>query len=164
MEASVVKTRLRGTDSSPRLDGFTLVELVVVVLMLGIFVAVAVQRFSISARQAEEAALAADLRRMRDALQFYAAEHNGNYPASLTALARYTSAGGAMSSNKTAFYQYGKYIHQIPPCPVGTHKGATGWGACSNPPGGEAGSPTVGWLYHSASGSVWVNDANYFDM
>ena len=144
--------------------GFTLVELVMVILVLGILSAVAIPRLFKVSKAAEKAAVATNLSRMRDALELYAADHGGNFPGSLTALARYTSASGAMSSNKTATYKYGKYLRRIPPCPAAAHKGAIGWGACTNPPAGEVASPTVGWLYHSASGSVWVNEDEYFDL
>ena len=147
-----------------RRNGFTLVELVVVVLILGILAAVAVPRVLDVAEKAERAAIATDLKTMRDALELYALDHDGKCPGSLTALAKYTSATGAMSSNKSSTYKYGKYLREIPPCPAASHKGARGWGACPNPPTAEAGSPTVGWLYHAASGGVWVNDADYFDL
>lgn len=162
--ANLVKRRRQIVEPRGQSSGFTLTELVVVILILAILAAIAAPRLMNVAADAEKAAVAADLSAMRDALELYAMQHQGKYPGSLTALAKYTSAAGAMSSNKTSNYKYGKYLRKIPPCPVGPHKGATGWGACSNPPAAESGSSTVGWLYHAASGSVWVNYADYFDM
>lgn len=143
--------------------GFTLIELVIVILILGILAATAAPRLLSVASDAEEAAVTTQLAIMRDALDYYASEHAGKYPASLTALVKYTSEAGAMSSNKTSVYKYGKYLEKMPGCPSGPSKGATGWGATSNPPGGASGSSTVGWLYHSLSGGVWVNDADHLD-
>ena len=141
-----------------------MVEVVIVVLILAIIAAVATPKLASVVSSGEESALAADLRAIRNALDYYAIDHLGSYPGALTALAKFTSTSGAMSGTKTSFYKHGKYLDAIPACPVGSHKGATGWGACPNPPAGESGSPTVGWLYNAASGRVWVNDANYFDM
>jgi len=145
-------------------SGFTLVELLIVVVILGILAAAVIPQFANASESAEMAALTSDLRIMREALQRYAIEHDGNFPGSLTAIARFTNKTGTMAGNKTAVYKYGRYIPDIPRCPIGPNKGATGWAAIgNNPPTVASGSPTVGWLYHSASGNVWVNDANHFD-
>jgi prepilin-type N-terminal cleavage/methylation domain-containing protein len=150
--------------SLDRNSAFSLLEVVIVVAIMGILALIAMPRIGNMAANAEQEALLADLTEMRKALDFYAVEHDGNYPGSLVALARYTDGQGAMSSNKTSKYIYGKYLRAIPPCPVGPCKGATGWAAANaNPPTVVSGSSSVGWLYHAATGGVWVNDINHLD-
>lgn len=143
---------------------FTLLELLIVVLILGILAAIVMPSFTSASAQGEEAAVRANLRILRTAMERYRLQHKGSYPTSLTALDRYTSDAGAMSSNKTAVYKFGPYVRKIPRCPTGPNKGATGWGAANaNPPTVVNNLPTVGWLYHWQTGGVWVNDINHLD-
>ncbi len=143
---------------------FTLVELLIVVMILGILAAVVIPQFSDAVEDTEEAAVLSDLAIMREAIQRYALEHKGNFPNVLTALVKYSSEAGAISSNKTAVYKLGPYLKMIPPCPSGPYKGQTGWGAANaNPPTVMNTSGTVGWLYHWTTGGVWPNDSDYFD-
>lgn len=69
----------------PRELGFTLVELMTVILVLMILAGIALPRFQVSIQLAREAALKEDLFRMREAIDLYHRD-KGRYPASLEAL------------------------------------------------------------------------------
>lgn len=145
-----------------RTRGFSLVELVIVIVILGMIAAIAVPRISRATTGMEESALRADLQTLRKAVELYKVDHNGTPPTALHALAMYTSETGAMSNNKTALYKFGKYVREIPPCPVGPNKGATGSAvANATPPTVVSGVSTVGWLYHWQTGGVYVNDEDH---
>jgi general secretion pathway protein G len=73
------------TNARPHARGFTLIELMVVMTIIGILVGIALPQFRAAILQAREAVLKEDLFRMREAIDQYYAD-KGRYPASLEAL------------------------------------------------------------------------------
>ena len=95
MEPSIEIGR-RGTGGS---DGFTLIELMIVVSIIGILATLAVPSYQASVVKAKEAALRQDLSTLRDVLDQHKADQ-GKYPLSLAAL---VSAGYLRGMPKDPF-------------------------------------------------------------
>ena len=95
MERSIEIGR-RGTGGS---DGFTLIELMIVVSIIGILTTLAVPSYQSSVVKAKEAALRQDLSTLRDVLDQHKADQ-GKYPLSLAAL---VSAGYLRGMPKDPF-------------------------------------------------------------
>lgn len=141
--------------------GFSLVELVIVVVIVGLLAAIAIPRFSRGAAGATDSALSGDLTVLRNAIEMYGAEHNGTYPAAATfaaQLTQYSNLAGATSAAKDSDYPYGPYLHAVPALKVGAAVGATGIKAVTAAPTAQDADTTVGWLYNPSTGQVYAND------
>ncbi len=138
--------------------GFSLIELVIVVVIMGVIAAIAIPRLSRGTDGAAESALIADLAVMRKALDLYVTEHTGTLPtlASFEAqMLAYTDPLGNASTTRGGGFTYGPYLRALPPLPLGTKKGKT---AVKGPPANGTGP--YGWVYNQAAGTIVANTAS----
>lgn len=141
---------------------FSLVELIVVIVIIGIIAAMAIPRFSRGTAGASDSALAGNLAIIRNALNIYYAEHNGDYPTQadfVDQLTQYTGLTGGTSTTRDATHPYGPYLMAIPPCPVGDQTDPTAvafftTGAFPDPP---VASDVGGWLFNTTTGEFIAN-------
>lgn len=142
-----------------RRHAFTLVEILIVVVLLAILAAAIVPQFSSSSKDAQESAATFNLQGLRSQLEVYKAQHLGLAPPTLDKLTVRTNAAGT-SGTDAAAYPFGPYMPQVPENPLNQQRGVE---AISAYPPTAVGSSTAGWLYHSTSGNVFLNDAAWLD-
>ena len=100
--------------------GFTLVEILIVVVILGILAAIVIPQFTSASTEAKESALVSDLQAMRSQIELYKIQHNDNLPGEdlsgdfVTAMTTNTDQDG------NAGGRFGPYMRQIPVNPFST--------------------------------------------
>jgi len=146
--------------------GFSLVELVIVVVIIGVIAAIAVPRISRGAKGAGESAVKGSLQAIRNAIDMYAAEHqgalpgaNGLEPTLLDQLTKVTNAAGTPGTG--AGFIYGPYLRRgFSPPQVGPNPTATGVIMTTTVPIATAvneATTTAGWVYNYQTGEFVTN-------
>jgi prepilin-type N-terminal cleavage/methylation domain-containing protein len=136
---------------------FSLIELVIVVVIIGIIAAIAIPRMSRGAAGASDNALVGNLAVLRKAIDLYASEHAGAFPAAdkiVEQLTQYTDQDGNVSVTKTGAFIFGPYIRSIPAITVGPMRGQN---TISDKPGEGA------WLYNATDGTIRANTTTEAD-
>jgi prepilin-type N-terminal cleavage/methylation domain-containing protein len=120
--------------------GFTLIELVVVVMILGILAAVAAPKLLNTSGTASDNAAKESLGVIRDAIERYTAEHGGTIP-----------PGGNQIAFKAAL---APYLRVFPKCPVVNQNDNV---KLTGTAGIMTGGGTEGWQYNTADGGFIIN-------
>ena len=151
--------------SNPRRNqsGFTLVELLIVVIILGILAAVVIPQFNTAAAESKEAALASNLATIRQAIELYKVQLNDSFPGDtiVVQLTTTTDVTGAAGT------KYGPYIRNaFPSNPINSLATVT---TGATMPAAAAGA--TGWVYCTVNGEFRADSTgtgpsgtDYFDL
>lgn len=147
--------------------GFTLIEVLIVVVILGILAATVLPQFTSSSANAKESALRADLAQIRSQISLYKFQHDGVFPNGtadnvVKQLTMASDITGNTAAPGTAGYPYGPYL--MGQLPTNPYNGGSGIlvkaGAISTTdvdPTAVQGSVKVGWIYSTLTGQVIAN-------
>ncbi len=130
-------------------SAFTLVELLIVVIILGILAAIVVPQFTDAATDARLSSLTTNLATIRGQLELYKLQHSGNYPTEATFTAQMTAGTDAAGAAGTDF---GPYLQRVPNNPFTV--GGTGNDVTST-----AADAAKAWYYDDTTGEFKANDA-----
>lgn len=156
-------------SSRLRRGGFTLVEILIVVVILGILAAIVLPQFSNASHQARENTLKDDLRFLRTQIAVYTAQHNetapgypgGNMVVAATSaafveqLTSYTNARGVVVLSGADGPKYGPYLSKFPANPISGKDGVLVTTGLTFPMPDEA--LDVGWIYNVTTQQIKAN-------
>ncbi|MCK5533655.1 prepilin-type N-terminal cleavage/methylation domain-containing protein [bacterium] len=122
--------------------GFTLIELMIVVAIIGILAAIAIPKFADLIRKSKEASTKGSLGALRAAIVIYYGDNEGYLPSELEDLTTVITSSGAR-----------KYLDEIPLVKLGI-SGVVDSSVVDNT---TAYDNSEGWGYRSIDGKVFVN-------
>jgi general secretion pathway protein G len=114
-----------GVSEMKAKSGFTLVEILIVVVILGILAAIVIPQFTEASTEAKVSSLVSDLQTMRSQIELYKIQHNDLYPGQDAAggdiaadnfvadLTGYTTVDGAAAA-APGDGVYGPYLQKMP--------------------------------------------------
>ena len=158
--------------------GFTLIEILIVIIVLGILAMIIVPQITVSTDDAKISTVQSDLSAIRSAIEIYYAQHGNKYPgqtegtngspntdAAVAAtemvrqLTQYTNSSGKVSVSKDTTFKYGPYIKggALPTNPF-NEVATVVCDATTDITKARAANGTNGWKFHFETGVFYAAD------
>ena len=146
-------------------SGFTLVEILIMVVILGILAAIVIPQFTGASTEARTSSLCSGLQMMRSQIELYKIQHNDNLPGAGTAsfedaMTKYTDVDGALAATQApGDGVYGPYVQKIPTNPfndLATVEKEAG--------GGKLGGGNCGWHFNTSTGAFHADTDDHSSL
>jgi general secretion pathway protein G len=174
MTTNVTRIQKLGRDQS----GFTLIEILIVVILLGILATIIIPQISVSSDDAKLNALKTNLSGMRGAIELYYYQHNNTYPgvvvpatkpadvtdtatAFAAQLTRYTDPSGNISNSGSSSYAYGPYVNQFPTNPYNSKSDVTIDNTTTDITTKSSSGANTGWKFYAKTGVLMSADGSH---
>jgi general secretion pathway protein G len=149
----------------PQRRGFTLIEVLIVVIIMAVLASVIIPLFTDSSRDAKESTLKHNQHALQSQIAVYRADHAEQYPTiqgdGLPQLTQATDRAGKNGAAGPA-YPCGPYmVGELPRNPFDDSNKVTAVAAPGQKPTAAVGT-LGGWQYDESNGTVWPNHPAYY--
>jgi general secretion pathway protein G len=136
-----------------RRAGFTLVEILIVVIILGILAAIVIPQFTNASQDARESSLLSQLQTLRSQIELYKLQHKDKLPDLVTSWNPMTTKTD-IDGTTTGALDYGPYMQSAPTNPVNTLSNVTNGDSAA-----VGASADCGFIYDynggAGTGRIW---------
>ncbi len=147
--------------SRQKFEGFTLVEILIVVVIMAVLAAVVVPQFTGSTDDAKKSTAEFNLGSMRSVIQTFRAHHEGvkpDFPSgadTIAALTTETNVSGATEAGGG----FGPYLITIPENPFTGKSDVKAVTTAGTAPvvGDVTAANAGGWIYDKSTGNIWLD-------
>ncbi len=154
--------------------GFTLIEILIVVIILGILAAIVIPQFTNASKDAKKSALVTMVQSLRSQVALYKLQHNDNLPGYVAGggavpadpdsaifwsqMTLFSDADGNTNAAKTVVFDKGPYMQSIAVNPLNNSSLVVG--GTDTAPAGAACGFVFDFNSGNGSGKVWGTDTN----
>jgi len=139
-----------------RQSGFTLVEILIVVIILGILAAIVIPQFTNASEDARQSSVTSQLQTLRSQVELFKLQHRERYPTTdlvVTSAWDWTKLTGKTDEDGVAGGNFGPYLQQVPINPLNNL--STVESVATDPTPGTTTS-TAGFVFSQATGKTYA--------